>query len=281
MRGKGNGGTYFYFLCRGRQDHQCDRPYLRVEKLEQAVTRHYATVTISEGYSSRIRAMIEDAALDELGNLSALKKRLTTRLRELDTKEDQYLDLVGEPGWPKAKLQRKLDGIQAERDQIQAQLDDTGSRLEVGREFLLTALALLRNPQEAYDRAGTSLKRAMNKLIFTRLYVDADDITGHELSQSVRDLVQAHAAHRTRVPAASDTSSPAREDEAAWSKLTGADLLDLALAGQGSSKTALVGAAGLEPATAPVHRDPPDGQGLSQHSCCLGCPRLSTPVEGI
>ncbi|NUT48657.1 MAG: hypothetical protein HOV94_15320 [Saccharothrix sp.] len=27
-RGKGNGGTYFYFFCRGRQKHLCDLPYL-------------------------------------------------------------------------------------------------------------------------------------------------------------------------------------------------------------------------------------------------------------
>jgi hypothetical protein len=45
MRGRGNGGTYFYFLCRGRQDHVCDQPYLRVEAMETAVTRHYHGAT--------------------------------------------------------------------------------------------------------------------------------------------------------------------------------------------------------------------------------------------
>jgi site-specific DNA recombinase len=53
MRGKGRGGTYFYFICRGRQDHQCDQPYIRVEKLEEAVTRHYATVRLSEEFAPR------------------------------------------------------------------------------------------------------------------------------------------------------------------------------------------------------------------------------------
>src|SRR5437016_955668 len=64
---------------------------------------------------------------------------------------------------------RKLDAIQAWPDlRATDQLTDTTSRLEVGREFFLAALALLRDPQAFYRRGGTSLKRARNKIIFTQ-----------------------------------------------------------------------------------------------------------------
>jgi len=254
MPGRGNGGTYFYYLCRGRQDHACDQPYVRIETLEDAVTRHYATVRLSDEFCTRVRALVDDVVLSELGSLDLLRKRLTARLKELDTKEDQYLDLVGEAGWPKAKLQRKLDGIQAERDQIRGQVDDTGTRLEVGRQFFLAALALLRDPQAFYEQGGTSLRQAMNKLIFAKLYVDAEEISGHELAETVRDLVTADRTLRGSLPAATtpNASSPVHEDEAAWSNLTGAVLLGVALAGHGSSKTALVGDTGIEPVTSSV-----------------------------
>jgi site-specific DNA recombinase len=30
QRAMGNGGEYFYFFCRGRQEGSCDAPYLNV-----------------------------------------------------------------------------------------------------------------------------------------------------------------------------------------------------------------------------------------------------------
>ena len=113
------------------------------------------------------------------------------RRQELDAKEDQYLELVGTPGWPKEKIRRKLDAIRAEQEQIQAQLGDATSRLEAGRTFFLAALDVLRDPKAFYEQGGTSLKRAMNKIIFTKLYVDGEEITGHALAEAVRGLIEA------------------------------------------------------------------------------------------
>jgi hypothetical protein len=44
QRASGNGGEYFYFFCRGRQEGLCDAPYLNVPAVEEAVLDHYATV---------------------------------------------------------------------------------------------------------------------------------------------------------------------------------------------------------------------------------------------
>ncbi|MEV6908331.1 hypothetical protein [Amycolatopsis sp. NPDC051071] len=52
-RGKGNGGEYFYFFCRGRQKHLCDLPYLSIAKLEAAVERHLGTVRLSNAFQTR------------------------------------------------------------------------------------------------------------------------------------------------------------------------------------------------------------------------------------
>lgn len=60
-----------------------------------------------------------------------------------------------------------------------------------GRAFFLAALELLRDPKTFYEQGGTSLKRAMNKLVFTKLYVEGEEISGHELAEPVRDLIQA------------------------------------------------------------------------------------------
>ena len=56
QRAAGNGGEYFYFFCRGRQEGVCDQPYLNVHAVEQAVLDHYATVSFSEEFKAAVRA---------------------------------------------------------------------------------------------------------------------------------------------------------------------------------------------------------------------------------
>jgi site-specific DNA recombinase len=97
---KGNGGLYFYFLCRGRQDRRCDQPYLKVYEVEAAVEHHYATVRLTDDFRARLERGLDDTLRDELGSLNALKRQLANRAAQLDAKESHYLDLVGEPAGP-------------------------------------------------------------------------------------------------------------------------------------------------------------------------------------
>lgn len=83
----------------------------------------------------------------------------------------------------RAAERRYRSGIQ----EISEQLANATDRLETGRRFFLTALELLRDPQTFYAQGGSRLKRAMNKLIFTKLYVDGQEITGHDLTGAVSD----------------------------------------------------------------------------------------------
>ena len=41
-----NGTRYFYYLCRGKQDHTCDLPYFPVETCERAVENHYTRIRL-------------------------------------------------------------------------------------------------------------------------------------------------------------------------------------------------------------------------------------------
>jgi len=54
QRAKGNGGEYFYFFCRGRQEGLCDQPYLNVHRVEQEVIDHYATVSFSDKFKTAV-----------------------------------------------------------------------------------------------------------------------------------------------------------------------------------------------------------------------------------
>ena len=258
-RGKGNGGQYFYFFCRGRQQKLCEQPYLRVEDIERKVEAHYATVRLDDAFQTSLRRQFDELLKDELGSLSAVKKRLRAQLDRLEGQEDRYLDLIGDPDWPQAKLKQKLATIRREREQLETQLAGAGSKLDTGRRFFELALDLMRDPQAAYRTAGPALRHAMNKVIFGKLYVGADGVAAHTLAPGFQELMQLRedgpAYGRSSVPRglppvyeqAWNESSPVLTDgAAAWS--LGDQLPTGVATDHGWNKTDLVGVTGFEPA---------------------------------
>ena len=242
--GTGNGGTYFYFFCTGRRRRECTMPLLPVDAVAKAVEVHYASVRLSPEFQAEVRSQLDDLLKLELAGLSAVRDRLRHRLQQLDHREDQYLELLGDPDWPRAKIKAKLAAIERERADIETQLAETGSKLDTGRRFFLLALDLLADPQAFYRAAGDRLRRSMKQLIFRKLYVDEDGVDRMELAPGFRELVQAHRPTAAANPsAAAQTSDHASRSPAPQT---------LSLAGRGLSKAGLVEVAGIEPASSGV-----------------------------
>lgn len=153
-----------------------------------------ATVRLTEQFRQRLSHQLDDALRDEQHGLTELRTRLTTRLTHLDTKEDNLLELVGDPAWPRAKLQKKLASLAAERSEIHAQLADTSSTLDTGRRFFEHAFELLADPQGFYRRGNAGVKKAIVKIIFRKLRLDAHQVGGHELAPGIKELVEVGSA---------------------------------------------------------------------------------------
>jgi hypothetical protein len=87
-------------------------------------------------------------------------------------------------------------------------------------------LDVLADPQGFYRRSGPKLKRALNKVIFDRLYVDEGRIEAHRLAPVVSELVQANyptATYERRSEALVASQAVARNTTAlsAWTGLVG------------------------------------------------------------
>jgi len=94
----------------------------------------------------------------------------------------------------------------------------------------------------------------MAKVIFSKLHVDAEQITGHDLTEGIRGLIEAGtpglAARRHSLPTDSNVEGGSLlEEGAAFDRVTDADLLDVVLLDQGSSRAAMVELRGFEPLT--------------------------------
>ena len=284
QRAKGNGGVYFYFFCRGRQLHVCDLPYLLVEEVEQAVLRHYARVRFSDNFRTHARATFDGSLASELAASDQIRRYLTKQLAELDTQETNYLRLVGNPAWPQAKLEAEMLKIRAEREDAAGRLTEVEESLDIGRDVFHRALGYLRDPQALYQVLSPAGRKLMNTLVFARLSVDTDDqhvmVTNDELNEPFAGMVTADrrgASHNAEagtenpgpslrayarslglteggrgVEAQNDSRGTVLADDAPVriTDVTLADLLELGLSwDRGSSRAAMVGPAGFEPAT--------------------------------
>ena len=64
---------------------------------------------------AKLRQQLNDVLVGELSTLQTLRRQLSRRLKELDAREDQYLDLLGTSGLPHDKIKQKLTQLAAER----------------------------------------------------------------------------------------------------------------------------------------------------------------------
>ena len=175
MPGKSrNGQVYFYFICRGRQDHVCDLGYLHTSKVERAVENHYTSVQLSEDFCAALRYRLEATRQGAATTAERLSDQLGRQLAKLNAQEDRYLDLVGEPDWPKEKLSAKMRVIREERARIQERLAQADSPIDGGYDVLEMALRVLGNPLALYQQANQRTRKIINEAIFPKLYIDAD-----------------------------------------------------------------------------------------------------------
>jgi site-specific DNA recombinase len=179
-------------------------------------------------------------------------EHLTKRLTELDTKEENLLDLVEDGGAIAAKVRTRLVAIGDERKRVKAELAAQGPLLEAGAALITAALDLLDDPQELYRQTTDPVRRELNHVFFDRLYLDANEVTNDRLAEPFNDFLYPRSLSRRRVVHTRShrvgTPNGATWD-AAGGMSAGAVLLDRIARGEGSSKAAMVELRGFEPLT--------------------------------
>ena len=193
QRAVGDGGEYFYWLCRGRQKGLCDQPYIPVAIIEEAVIRYYGDVlSVGPVWLEAVRTGVAEAVAAERGLPYDLREQYEKRLEALDRKESYFLDLAAEEEWPKAKLRERIDIVRQEAADIRKTLERADQHLELGQQIIEDALALHASPQDTYARGDETVRTLLNKAFFTKLYVDGEKITGHDFHEPFDKLLGAY-----------------------------------------------------------------------------------------
>ncbi len=264
-----HGGEYWYFFCRGAQDGTCDAPYVNVDNIEAAVEEHYKTIELSPEFIQVVRENLEAALRDQSNAEHLRRSQLEDRLKALQAKEDNLLDLASDGSLPQERIRERLREVGRERETLREQLSKTTADLDAGKRHIEAFLALLTDVRALYMSAGDEVRRALNQAIFNNIYVAHDDVIGDDVKVPLRELLaaqrgwMAYTAHLPRT--AADTSAhaekqrhtgPQQQETALAGGLLLSDLVGLTEAlltgiyeDGDSSKTLMVDLRGLEPLT--------------------------------
>jgi len=245
-----SGGRYAYFLCRIRQERCCDLPHLPAWQVEEAIERHYTTLQLDEATRTAIDEELGQIITEEQQLTHELHGTLTKQLAQLDDREERLLDLAADGNLPQAKIRARLHGLDLERQRLRDGLTHTGKQLAEGVEILRLGLRLIADPGQLYSHAPDGVRRQLNQAFYQAIYIDDHGQVRTEPNppfDGIHEAAKIMAQPRPGLPAPTTKKHPELVGVLVDHYVTGVPARDLPVAG--SSKTVLVGRAGLEPAT--------------------------------
>ena len=194
---KGKGGTYAYYLCRGRQDGHCDMPYLPVSLVEDYVERHICTLSLDSDFTQRTEAEMTQALDDQQALIRQSNHAIARKLKDVAAKEGRLIDLVADGSLDTAAARRRLAELSQERQRLEQTKQTLDERLAIGRDVLTTSLHLLQDIGTLYRQSPDPVRGMLCQALFHTIYLDDTTVTTSTLKEPYSSL-QAAATHDGR-----------------------------------------------------------------------------------
>ncbi len=258
---KGNGGTYPYFICSGRQRDKtsCKQRAIRIEQAEAAVAAYYASVQLPADEVERLRAYLGEQLSKLRVDADREQTAQTRRLRKLEGERKKLLDAHYADAIPLDLLKSEQTRIATEVASIEGRLVAVEGDFKAAETNLQRALTRAGDCETAYRDATGKMRRQFNLAFFKRLLIGDDGTVTGELAEPF-DVILGEELRRAAVAQESDELREAVEKAIAGRGIAhneqrlrkperavvGAER-SVSLRGHGLSPMILVRANGLEP----------------------------------
>jgi site-specific DNA recombinase len=182
---KGNGGTYPYFICIGRQRDKtsCQQRAIRIKQAEAAIIAYYATVQLPAEEVERLRAFLGQ----ELAKLRCDADRehgvQERRLRKLQDERQKLLQAHYADAITLDLLKREQDRITTAMAAVEGRLAAIAADFQTAETNLHRALDRAGDCQAAYREASDRMRRQFNLAFFKRLLIHDEGTVSGELAE--------------------------------------------------------------------------------------------------
>ena len=173
-----HGSIYPYFVCAGRHAKRtdCTRRAVLIEDVERRIEDYYGLVEITPSQREALAGMLSHE-FDRL--LAGEADELSVLTKQRDKLEDEQLKLMQAhyaDAIPLAVLKKEQSRISAELDHLNSRLERHHGEYADAKAVLARCLALLDNLAGLYARCDDLTRRLCNQALFTKVYVDDDQM---------------------------------------------------------------------------------------------------------
>lgn len=153
--------------------------------------RDHKTITFRSDFVLAIRDRLKAAVADQVGSQRLIREQTEGQLARLATKEENLLDLAADGGIDTRRVRARLRDIAAQRRDLELRLTTISDDVEPGAACIDAHVALLERQYELYRCASDEARRQLNQVIFKRIYVVNEEVTGDELNTPMREVLAA------------------------------------------------------------------------------------------
>ncbi len=188
-KANGNGGTYLYYFCTGKQAEVYIERHAPVDVLETAVEEYLRKCRFEPNFIETVSKIVEGILTDGQRSIRMRHDQLKGELRKLEVQEENLLDLAADGQLPTGKIRERLHDLGLKRDLLTAELEKVEVDLRPGAKLIALALELMAEPDALYHRVDDPHRRLILQTFFERLYVQNDEITGGVPIEPFSDLL--------------------------------------------------------------------------------------------
>ena len=270
-RNKGNGGYYDYFICvkKRTRSHNCPRPAIRLEKIEDGIATFYARFQLTKDAVAAARLGVRADMAAQVAEAHQRAERANKRLACLQNEHTRLMQAHYADAVPLDLLKVEMQRLTRAMADAEQEIKANASLADV-EQTLEDALTVAGSCYRHYETAPEFVKRQINQGFFTKLLIHQDGtVERAELTEPFTQLLtpdwHATARGNQNVPGAPerlptrktpDGTPPSPQDaqgrrDAPGSITAGGTTKnpDNDLVGVGSHKVGLVELRGFEPLT--------------------------------
>ena len=179
---KGNGGTYQYAVCLGRQRRNgCTQRYLPIDQVENKIVDHYKTITIEPSRLDGIREHVTEHIQITKSLNTKDADRQQRRLAKLRDERKKLLNAHYVDAITVDLLREEQARITSEEAQAKRILESSTLPFDEVERNLDGALAIVADCQEAYALASNEIRRSYNQVFFEKIWIGEGGVEGVDL----------------------------------------------------------------------------------------------------
>ena len=247
---RGNGGTYEYFYCSGRQQGSgCDLPHIPPWEIEPKIIQLHHQNRLDDERSDELEGLLREQVAALTASAQAEISRQQRRLSRLEKERDKMLQAFYNDAIPVKQLKAEQARLADEELHAEQLLEQAQNAIGDPERIITRALEFARDSATAYEQCSDHDRHELNHAWFDTIYIDDLEPASGELLPAMAALLDPELPQKLKAQNTTYTDDPTGID---WDHVIDQINRSHTAQAHGSKVPLMVGDTGFEPVTSAV-----------------------------